>query len=152
MPVAAGIVVEQRHRDIGAARVSEHDLDDLGATFLGQIMAAGSVAYRAGDIKRACGGADRRVAVQLDVAGPGVIAGDVEQGAYIVHARPVQDQRLSNWHGNVTYLQLSIGADGGVGAAAQGPGVGDFDDAAVVVEFDIACKAAVVGGQDQRAA
>ena len=32
-----GIVVEQRHRDIGAARVSEHDLDDLGAAFTGAV-------------------------------------------------------------------------------------------------------------------
>src|SRR5262249_12088229 len=128
--------------------------DDLGRPLLGDAEAGPEVADDALDDERAGVGAEGGVAVQLDGAGPGVVAGDVEQGAVVGRARPVEAQDLVDGAGDVLDVGLAglpDGAEdgGGVGAVAEGLGVLDVEGA--LDHRDGAGEAAVVVGQDEGA-
>src|SRR5262249_40372045 len=100
--------------------------------------------------RRARINAEQPVGVNLDVAGPGVVAGDIEQGPGVVDAGAVEQERFVNGAGDVVDLKLRVLADrDGRGGVAQGVGVGDDDDAGVMVNGDRADQAAVVVGQRQ---
>src|SRR5438105_11659554 len=95
-------VVDSGEAAVGIAAAE----DDLADADLGQIVAGAQVTDRAGDIERAGAAAERRIAVQGDVAGPGIVAGDVLERPVAEDARPVERDRLGNDAGDVAHLEL----------------------------------------------